>query len=98
MEHQCWTLRLNALAQDSILNSSPWLRQDVYGAGIAALVRDSYSLVDGKATFRPRAARKPDNFWGRQMCCVYDTNQATVWGIRSVNGVQLGVAAYDVVW
>ncbi len=23
--------------------------QDVYGAGIAALVRDSYSLVEGKA-------------------------------------------------
>lgn len=25
------------------------LGQDVYGAGIAALVRDSYSLVEGKA-------------------------------------------------
>ncbi|CAE7303680.1 unnamed protein product [Symbiodinium sp. KB8] len=38
------------------------LDEDVYGAGIAALVRDSYSMIDGKGDFILRCARLASSF------------------------------------
>jgi len=38
------------------------LDEDVYGAGIAALVRDSYSMIDGKGDFILRCSRLASSF------------------------------------